>query len=446
MKNPIILLLALCACLGTASAQSGTPSAEQPPLCGSLEPIGEHKALHLWGTPKERGFAHGYLLGEIIVDSFSRDLRNLLVSDARIERYSDQLLPIVIPRFRFSADELAELQGILDGINKRLPRKEDRTLKTLGRPISLEDLMAINTVGDWMALGCASVVFSPKQTTDGFPAVARNFDFPAFELLLDHQIVMVCQPSQEERGHVGITFPGCIGVITGMNSEGVFASIHDVRLKPSVMTAMRRNIPRLLVMRRLLQQLDSEGAVAAASERLSKWSTLYGNNLLIATPKPGSQGSYAGVFEYDFRSKISDGVTLRGPDGGKSPLYLACTNHHRLRELPGGGKKLKNCWRYRVLTEMSEGTDDNAKLNVDQLFDWVETISFPRRRGVVKPMGQATLHQVVALTGKKELHVRFAKEGSNIQDIEPRVISLSKELDKHAQPREAATSATDPGK
>ncbi len=45
-------------------ALAGATLATTPKVNGKLEQIGPFRALSVWGTPQEMGFAHGYVLGD----------------------------------------------------------------------------------------------------------------------------------------------------------------------------------------------------------------------------------------------------------------------------------------------------------------------------------------------------------------------------------------------
>jgi hypothetical protein len=284
----------------------------------------------------------------------------------------------------------------------------------------------MNTVGDWMALGCSTFALDGSLTPDGAPAVGRNFDFPAFRLLLHHQMVVVATSYRDKRGFVGVGFPGCIGVVTAMNAEGVFSSLHDVPVEPPILEALRAHVPRLLAMRRLMEQLPAEGAVKLARDLLQSWPTLYGNNVLVATPGVSLTSPFAGVLEYDYRSRINGGATLRLPTGshGKPSAYLVCTNHHRVRARPQWRPFIPVCARYERLFDESSHLELGRGLGASDLIQLAELAAVPADKKPVTSYQHGTLHQVIGLLGKRELHIRMIKSGQHITQIPARVVSV----------------------
>ena len=175
------LLLLVTVAVAPVVAQQTTPE-----ICGRFVEKDGFRTLYLWGTPEQRGFAQGYLLADTILRSFEADLQKLM-RGSRMKQYEKRLLKSIVPRFAFSADEEAELAGMLKGIKAKLPADKCK-LAGVDRPVSLLDLKALNTVGDWMALGCSTFAISGAYTTDGKPAAARNFDFAGFRMVLDDQL------------------------------------------------------------------------------------------------------------------------------------------------------------------------------------------------------------------------------------------------------------------
>jgi hypothetical protein len=418
MSHRVLLVLALL--LGSpALCQQEGPSqasvATEPALTGRLVVEDGFRTLYLWGTPEERGFAHGWLLAPEIMACVNEDFGWLLerLPGVGTALYKSVLLRGVIPHFEFRPEEIAEMKGLLEGLSARLS-EEERTVTAIGRPLELQDLMAANTAGDWVALGCATFVAGPTMTASGAPAAARNFDFPGLKAVLDYQFALVVDPGPGRRPYLGVGHPGGIGLLTAMNSEGVFLSIHDVPVKARFEDARRRNTPRLLALRRLVEETSARGAVESAAAVLRSWTTLYGNNFMVVTPDPGEGHAFAGVVESDRRENVDEGATLRIAEpeetGGR---FLACTNHHRLRQ-GRSGLGARPCWRYQRFLEAGQAAVPERPLGVAELFAIIDATAFPRRGGPQLALEHGTLHQAVALTGPREFHLRFGVVGESI--------------------------------
>ena len=320
--------------------------------------------------------------------------------------YDERLRPLMGMGFLFSPDEEAELTGILEGIRARLP-EEARKLPVLRREMDLTDLKALNTFGDWYSLGCSSAAVWGPLTADGTPSVVRNFDFFDLDLASLHQHLRVVAPPpgrEGARGYAAVSYPGCIGAVTGLSDAGVFVAIHDVPVRPEMKDFVQRNVPRLCAIARLLAELPAAGAVEKAAGMCRGWNTLFGNNFIVATPEPAG-GLPAGILEYDTREGTEKGVGLRGTDSGPS---VVCSNHHRLR-----AKGL--CDRYDALLAGIASRGDKP-FDLPGLMALVERAAVPAAGRKLSDTGLATLHQAIALTGTKRLWLRFLVGDGNIRD------------------------------
>jgi hypothetical protein len=398
----------------------GSLAAPDEALCGRLAERDEVRVLSLWGSAGQRGYAHGYLLAEDILRGMSHDLDVIL--RGRGAQALRAITPIVERGFRFSAEETAELEGLLAGIRPAC-RPGSRVLPALGREIRLVDLKLVSTVGDWYALGCSSAAVWGDRTEDGTATAVRNFDFRAIELLVRRPLVLVVagDPDGARLGWIGIGHAGGLGTFTGMNAEGVYAAIHDVHVRPEMRDLAQPNVPRLLAMRRLLEQVPAKRASETAATKLRGWPTVYGNNILVATPD--ATGAPAAVLEYDGRDARQEGVDLRlaAELGEAAPRFVACSNHHRQRSRG-------RCDRYDRLTRGVLALRAGEKRDIAAWFALAERSAVPAAGRTVPVGGFGTLHQAVARTGRRELWLRFLTPGGNIRDAKPFRLRVREEL------------------
>jgi hypothetical protein len=77
-------------------------------------------------------------------------------------------------------------------------------------------------------IGCTTFAFDGEATADGHALVARAFDFEAGDLLDRDKVVFLVR----EDGAIpfaSVAWPGFVGVVTGMNEEGVVVVVHGAR-------------------------------------------------------------------------------------------------------------------------------------------------------------------------------------------------------------------------
>ncbi|MGE0193615.1 MAG: C45 family autoproteolytic acyltransferase/hydrolase [Planctomycetota bacterium] len=425
-----VLLAALAAAVlpwvALRAEEPGAAVAEAVRVTGRLEKRGPQTVLTLWGTPRERGFAHGYLLADSLLAGAEHDFGQLL--KPFLPMYEGFVRGKIVPNFALDAREREEVEGLIEGLKAK--RGEDGVrVEALGRAFDITDLIALNTFGDWYGMGCSSLAVWGRHSKDGTPRVGRNFDFPAFDLVTDHGLVVVRAPDGEYAGSVAVTYPGCIGLLTGQSERGVFVSVHDVPVRAPTAQLRPGNVPRLLALRRLLERVQGDTPTTQARTLLAAWPTMYGNNLMVMAGHAKEGEPLAAVMEYDGREDVHDGVTQRTPEpgvpaleGGTDPL-IACTNDHLLRDgLARSGPT--QCWRYPLLIEGAHG-DKPLAFDVATLFDRMGRASFPRGEGnleraagvmgVKRTNGFGTLHQVVGEPALGHLHIRMARLGSRVE-------------------------------
>ncbi|HEX3771004.1 MAG TPA: C45 family peptidase, partial [Polyangiaceae bacterium] len=82
-------------------------------------------------------------------------------------------------------------------------------------------------------IGCTSFAFDGSATSDGHVLFARAFDFEAGERLDREKVVYLVR----EDGRIpfaSVAWPGFVGVVTGMNAEGVVMVVHGGRARTPV--------------------------------------------------------------------------------------------------------------------------------------------------------------------------------------------------------------------
>jgi hypothetical protein len=419
--------LTLLLCLGSAFAQAPTPasaptatrptSRPTPPLSGALTIEQGVRVLRLAGTPYEAGYAHGYLLAEEIVpfvDQFVVSLPFVV----GVERYRSRVLPFVREKALFTAEEEEELRGMVDGVLAKLG-PEGATLRALGRPLAIDDLKAGNTFGDWAAFACSSFSAWGALTPDGGTITARNFDYLPHAKLEQLAMLIARTPADPaRRAFVTVAYPGLLGVISGMNEDGLGLFVHDVM--PKSPTAERGIAPRLLVLRRALETLGGDDAPSQVHRLLRDTTTWMGNNIQVTSPFDGRRAP-AGIVEYDGVETKEGGAELRlAPDGGS---FVLCTNHYRLRKAP------ERCRRYRTIEEELTRTAAEGRQ-----IDGAAARAI-MAKAVQDSLGSKTLHTVVFFPGERRFELMLAGEGRVAPAREPTSWKLSALLPPRAKPR-----------
>ena len=410
------LLLFVWAIPSGSSASRADEQAKARPQ-GELREIEGLKVLRVWGAARERGFAHGYLLGDEIARMLNSYLDEMAPGPEGAKNYESKAKAllrtmVIAPQFR------DELEGMLAGIRARAP--DGGRLSRLKRAIEYNDLVALNCIPEIARVGCSSFAAWGPLTADGNTISGRNLDWHSLRTLERGQLLLAQIPTTKEDAlsWVSVTWPGFIGCLTGMNSEGVTVSMHDVRAEsPSMPIGFT---PRGLALRQVIERARAATAMSDGRDVLAKCLSRVGNNVVISAPYIDGRSRPSVVFEYDGRVFRASGVTVRAAKvaGEEWPgrAFQVCTNHYLRRAAP------EPCGRYetidRILTERSGGSEPVDVQSAWEILRSVAQESPPGKRGLL------TYHSVVFEPNLRRMHVAVSRGGVSAPKCRPIVIQL----------------------
>lgn len=369
--------------------------ATEPPstkVKGILSEIDGLPVLRVWGTPKERGFAHGYLLADTI-----KTMANSFLAEGplggSLEHYTQEMLP-KLKRMKIDPAYEAEMQGILAGIESRLGGPAE--IEFVGRPLKYEDILAINCTGDLTRFACSSFAAWDEMTKNGHTIAGRSMEWPELSSIIEKQIILVNTPSADggAKGWVAITWPSYVGCITGMNSEGVNVATHDARGRPSSVTS--GFTPSAWTFRRAVELAAADTAFEDIARVVRAEVSAVGENMVVSRPSAKGQPA-AAVIEFDGDQTTGQGVTVRLPRADLH--YLVCTNHFVERGKP------RPCVRYeRLEGVLGQISGSKGKRHVTLKRAW-------KMLGDLEVPDTIMYHGVVFEPNKRLMHVAFAKPG-----------------------------------
>ncbi|MCU0722783.1 MAG: C45 family peptidase, partial [Planctomycetes bacterium] len=361
------------------SALAGEPPKE---VKGRLFETDGVRVLRVWGTPRERGYAHGALAGAQMIA-----IVNAILTGDRAETYK-QRVPMLLAMFRWPPHLEEEMRGVLEGVEATLP-PDKRKVAALGRAVSLEDVKAFNCLGDWSSMGCSTFSAWGNATEGGRTIVGRNFDYLLPLEALQYQLILAEEAAEGRKAFLTLSFPGNLGAITFLNEGGVFGSVHDVHVLPRALNP--GFCPRLAALRLIAEGAEPGDASGPALKICREKPTFYGNVFHLASPFRGGAQPAAAI-EYDSLRDQDSGATLRLPEG-EGAAVLWNTNHYRVRSAP------EACRRYEALGTAFEAlAAAGKKIGVEEMKDLIRKASV-----------DMTINVTVADLEARTLHVALQK-------------------------------------
>ncbi len=326
-------------------------------LHGRLEVRDGQRILHLWGTPREMGFAHGHLLrAEIlsVLDGYALEVLGPAAFDAGSLAFSAAA--------QISDARREEAEALVAGMHAAGGARSE----SLARDLLARDILFVNALTDVLAVGCSSVSAWGERTQGdadlaGAPVIVRNLDWSDDPQLLESQLLIAYAPSEPgARKLVSVAFAGYLGCLSCMNEDGVVA-LFNMGYGEGAATraqAMAGFAPANLAIRDALESGDAnhDGHVSADEVEAELRARQHAGSWILHLLEPRATGrDPARVLEIEAK-----GVRRRDPES-KSALGaqgLAATNHLRVDQLPRPGRR----WRHieREAARLDAGFDRSS--------------------------------------------------------------------------------------
>jgi len=243
---------------------------------------------------------------------------------------------------------------------------------------------------DLMMVGCTSLAVWNENTEDGNLLIGRNFDFYVGDDFAKNKLIEFVEP---EKGipYLSVSWPGMIGVVSGMNKEGLTVTINAGKSK----IPLTAKTPISLVTREILQyakNIDEAVGIARKRKVFVSESILVGSandkNAVIIEVSPDNFGVY------------------RVENSAKA----FCTNHFQSEAYKNDKRNQKHIleshseYRYEKLQELLQ---ENKKLNPEKIAAILRDKSGLKGEkigyGNEKAINQLLAHHAVIFSPQKKL-------------------------------------------
>jgi tetratricopeptide (TPR) repeat protein len=243
---------------------------------------------------------------------------------------------------------------------------------------------------DLAMVGCTSLAVWNENTEDGDLLIGRNFDFYVGDEFAKNKLVEFVEP-EEGIPYMSVSWPGMIGVVSGMNKEGITVTINAGKSK----IPLTAKTPISLVTREILQYAKNiDEAIAIAKKRKVFVSesilvgSAYDKNAVIIEVSPDNFG----VYRVQNTSKVF------------------CTNHFQSDAYKDDKRNQKHIieshskYRYEKLQELLK---ENKKLDPEKMAAILRDKSGLKDEkigyGNEKAINQLLAHHAVIFSPQKKL-------------------------------------------
>ncbi|GHC42329.1 C45 family autoproteolytic acyltransferase/hydolase [Ulvibacter litoralis] len=205
--------------------------------------------LYVEGNPLERGMAIGSLTQELLQKQekvFLSKVNDLVPSKTKqallrsfLKYYNRKMYKHVTEEYK------TEIYGV--------SQYSSDTFNSIAPPyLRALYLHSAHDIGhalqDLALVGCSSFAVWDAKTEDGELLIGRNFDFYAGDAFAEEKIVAFVNPSEGYK-FMSVTWGGMIGVVSGMNDQGLTVTINAGKSK----IPLTAKTPISLVTREILQ-------------------------------------------------------------------------------------------------------------------------------------------------------------------------------------------------
>lgn len=361
-----------------------------PTAKGWCEDVEGTLVLHLKGTPYEMGFQRGYFAKEKVQLSVSifENLLEEAKKEVGLPRFAAHLLldityqlcaPFIPERYKREMEGLADASGC------------DLKMIRRGQVISV-----------LTERGCSAFAVWGRATADGKLYHGRNFDWITSAGLEDTSVLALYEPDGFQK-FASVGYAGLIGVLSGMNMEGISISQIGAITKDRSL----RGLPLEFVLRRFLEEGTSLDEV---TELMQSIKHTVGFNYVVADGDAGDARAYETTASHvaifgandpletvEYAVRLEDAVFRS--DEAMDPVVRSLQRCANAPNMPYGS----NSYDHRYLGVATGIQEHYGAITADIALNILKSTA----------MDNANLHAVLANSTDRELWVAHAANGQN---------------------------------
>ena len=284
-----------------------------------IDPDGLYE-MRVCGGPFERGEAIGKL-GEDLLYQQEKAFADKLFEMVPSSRYRAFLhYFITIFNRRMGASVPLEYRQEIKAMSASCTHEFDEFGSPYERQMQYHSAHDIGHVmQDYMLVGCTSFAVWGRESADSSLLMARNFDFYMGEEFAKNKLVLFEKPDSGY-AYVSVTWPGILGVVSGMNTQGLAVTINASKLEVPSSSAT----PISILVKSILQyasNIEEAETIASSFKTFVCESILVGSandgRAVIIEKTPSAMGIYSPEGDYaSSRMTTASSVNMVSQLGG----------------------------------------------------------------------------------------------------------------------------------
>lgn len=327
-----------------------------------IDPDGLYE-MRVCGGPFERGEAIGKLGAELLYEQEKAFADKLfeMVPSSRYRAFLHYFITIF--NRRLGASVPLEYRQEIKAMSASCTHEFDEFGSPYERQMQYHSAHDIGHVmQDYMLVGCTSFAVWGRESADSSLLMARNFDFYMGEEFAKNKLVLFEQPDSGY-AYVSVTWPGMLGVVSGMNTQGLAVTINASKLEVPSSSAT----PISILVKSILQYASN---IEEAEKIAASFKTFVCESILVGSANDGRaviiEKTPSAMDVYSTRLSSSDKMDS---SLGEAVTRVICTNHYqsdRFRDDPVNVENIRvsdSGYRYRRVQQLldSLGTIDYLK-------------------------------------------------------------------------------------